>query len=87
MLESDWKQYDKYKTQVIKLKVCLFNLDCKSDNNEDITEIGWLNLSFGNGSWNKPVLYGKDNMFKVKCLIEKLLKKEIEDLENKMINL
>lgn len=51
-------------------------------NNTPVIDIGWICLSYGNGSWNKPILDNENRLIhQVYNLIESLLNSQIEDID------
>ena len=85
-------QFDKY-SELLKRSEQLQNqlnyMNEKAHSNKyskdiAIHEMGWLNLSYGNGSWNHTVIDNEENVKEISKIIIQMLNKEFVEIKTKM---
>ena len=85
-------QYEEY-SELMKRATALQNqlryMNEKAHSNEyskdvPIHEMGWISLSYGNGSWRHAVLDNEENVKEISKLIIKMLEKELTEVRRKM---
>lgn len=87
MTEAAYNKYTDLKENLLSLKDFNQNLDIKDIKEIPIIKIGWLELTFGNGSSRVAICNDPILMDRIKNMIIKYHNEKIKEIEQKMINL